>query len=84
MQVCRVCGVHAVKKCAQCKTAVYCSRDCQKFDWSKLGHSKVCVFVLCVYKNQRPSTAPRAWGHRVDVLSPVDLLWCVSLGMFGG
>lgn len=30
------------KQCSKCKTVVYCSRDCQLFDWSKGGHSKTC------------------------------------------
>ena len=28
-------------KCGQCKTRVFCSRDCQKLDW-KLGHKIYC------------------------------------------
>ncbi|PHH63855.1 hypothetical protein CDD81_5412 [Ophiocordyceps australis] len=30
----------ALKKCAKCWTALYCSRDCQKADWK--AHKKVC------------------------------------------
>lgn len=30
------------KRCIQCKTVVYCGRDCQKEHW-KAGHKKACV-----------------------------------------
>ena len=29
------------KRCSQCKQRLYCSADCQKYDWKK-GHSKEC------------------------------------------
>jgi len=29
------------KRCSACKQRLYCSTDCQKFDWKK-GHSKEC------------------------------------------
>jgi len=29
------------KRCSQCKQRLYCTADCQKFDWKK-GHSKEC------------------------------------------
>lgn len=29
------------KRCSACKTRLYCSTDCQRFDW-KSGHSKEC------------------------------------------
>ena len=29
------------KRCSQCKQRLYCSNDCQKFDW-KQGHGKQC------------------------------------------
>ena len=37
--------------CAKCKTTLYCSRDCQKADWSK--HEKICGKTA-------PSEAPNA------------------------
>jgi hypothetical protein len=35
-------GLGEFKRCIQCKTVVYCGRDCQKKHW-KAGHKKVCV-----------------------------------------
>lgn len=29
------------KRCSQCKQRLYCTSDCQKFDWKK-GHGKEC------------------------------------------
>lgn len=29
------------KRCSQCKQRLYCTADCQKYDWKK-GHSKEC------------------------------------------
>ena len=29
------------KRCSQCKQRIYCTSDCQKFDWKK-GHGKEC------------------------------------------
>ena len=31
-------------RCSACKMAVYCSRECQAFDW-KARHKKVCKHV---------------------------------------
>jgi len=38
--VCNRCGQGARKRCANCEKARYCSRDCQRLDWSE--HKKVC------------------------------------------
>ena len=29
-------------KCKGCKMVFYCSRKCQKYDWSRLDHKKLC------------------------------------------
>jgi hypothetical protein len=41
--MCRFCGkVDCVlKKCGECKTEEYCSKECQTADWKR--HKKVCV-----------------------------------------
>ena len=37
-------GSTELKKCAACRMATYCSKDCQKKDW-KEGHKKTCKAV---------------------------------------
>ncbi len=39
-----VASVDGLKKCAACKMALYCSKDCQKKDW-KEGHKRSCKAV---------------------------------------
>jgi splicing suppressor protein 51 len=45
-----------LKKCAKCKTADYCSRECQKADWK--AHKKVCSQLSA----SQPSTTA-AWDQ---------------------
>ena len=33
------------KRCSQCKSRLYCSVDCQRFDW-KSGHNKQCKLLV--------------------------------------
>ena len=37
---CKICGKVAHNKCSKCKSAFYCSKDCQTLDWKK--HKKMC------------------------------------------
>lgn len=40
---CRFCGnPDSEKKCARCKKAFYCSRECQIHDWKILNHKGIC------------------------------------------
>jgi len=38
---CARCGAPAKSRCSGCKTAVYCSDECQRVDWDS-GHKRVC------------------------------------------
>mmetsp|Transcript_17922 Transcript_17922/g.61577 ORF Transcript_17922/g.61577 Transcript_17922/m.61577 type:complete len:370 (+) Transcript_17922:68-1177(+) len=40
---CCVCGAAGGKHCALCKSRVYCSRACQKQDWSDRDHKSQCA-----------------------------------------
>lgn len=40
VSVCNVCGQKSSKKCAGCKSIIYCSRDCQVKDWKQ--HKDLC------------------------------------------
>jgi hypothetical protein len=48
------------KRCAQCKTAIYCSRRCQKRAWTFPGapHRELCAtsWVVCAVQNQVEGT----------------------------
>jgi len=39
-QACAMCGQHTKSVCGRCHQIRYCSRECQKKDWS--GHSRIC------------------------------------------
>lgn len=42
---CPICGTPAVlQKCGKCKSAKYCSRECQRKDWP--NHKKICLIQL--------------------------------------
>ena len=43
LNLCAVCGVASVKKCARCSFAHYCSQAHQVLDWSQLGHKLHCA-----------------------------------------
>ena len=38
------CTQYADKKCSKCKTAVYCSRECQVSDW-RMSHKHSCIML---------------------------------------
>lgn len=45
MELCENCQIReGLKRCARCKLACYCSRECQKKHW-KAGHKTNCVDV---------------------------------------
>ena len=60
---CDRCGLAAadLKQCAGCKTAVYCSRDCQAAAWD--GHKKECKAIKkqakAAARREAPAVAPR-------------------------
>src|SRR5438105_11480 len=37
---CQVCETPTTKKCGKCKTAIYCSTQCQHSDWN--AHRAIC------------------------------------------
>jgi len=39
---CRVCGLEGLKRCSRCKTAIYCSVECQRREWTD-GHKVLCA-----------------------------------------
>lgn len=43
MSFCNVCGFPGNNTCADCKGVVYCSRECQKENWST--HKKLCALA---------------------------------------
>uniref|UniRef100_A0AC34F1H1 MYND-type domain-containing protein n=1 Tax=Panagrolaimus sp. ES5 TaxID=591445 RepID=A0AC34F1H1_9BILA len=44
---CHVCGKEgkALPSCSQCKMALYCSKECQTFDWVELNHRGICKYL---------------------------------------
>ncbi|CAF3274554.1 unnamed protein product [Rotaria socialis] len=41
--MCRCCGqANASRVCGKCKSAHYCSKECQTLDWKQYGHKLIC------------------------------------------
>jgi len=40
--LCKTVGKPTLKLCSRCKKAAYCSPECQKMNWSKGGHKRMC------------------------------------------
>ena len=54
MQMCRCCGEgNAMYRCSKCKTAFYCSKECQFIDWKHYRHKWIC-------KKQGPAESPES------------------------
>ncbi len=34
---------YTMKKCKGCKLVFYCSKKCQKYDWNRFDHKKLCI-----------------------------------------
>ncbi|KAF2427808.1 hypothetical protein EJ08DRAFT_699344 [Tothia fuscella] len=63
---CAICEKHAAEtKCASCKQIHYCSRECQKEDWSL--HKKVCK----IFENFDHSSKPGD-NYVLTLFFPVD------------
>jgi len=46
-KICRYCGVEDSKfNCSKCKSAFYCSQECQLNDWKQAGHKTLCNLKL--------------------------------------
>ncbi|KLO08506.1 hypothetical protein SCHPADRAFT_1000917 [Schizopora paradoxa] len=43
-----------LKKCAGCKTTVYCSTECQRLDWKEYGHKNDCKASSTLDKRTQP------------------------------
>ena len=39
---CTVCGRKPTQRCPGCKKRTYCSKRCQKYDWSRNAHRNDC------------------------------------------
>ena len=44
---CSKSGLHCKYSCSRCRSAIYCSRRCQKFDWNRGGHKRLCGY-FCI------------------------------------
>ena len=57
---CQSCGVVSLdnQKCARCRSVVYCSRGCQKSDWNKGGHKKVCEQIAGKKRSKNKAKEP--------------------------
>lgn len=64
LQACNACGTQSsdgsMKRCAQCRNAIYCSGACQKKDWS--SHKASCI-PLRRSKNRSEAGSSQCGGH---------------------
>ena len=64
LQTCNTCGTQSsdgsMKRCAQCRNAIYCSGACQKKDWS--SHKASCI-PLRRSKNRSEAGSSQCGGH---------------------
>ena len=55
-KICYTCGeVAELKKCNQCQRAKYCSKHCQRLDWS--AHRKECQYIAMCNMQQAASAS---------------------------
>ncbi|KDR76179.1 hypothetical protein GALMADRAFT_247397 [Galerina marginata CBS 339.88] len=70
-----------LSKCARCRSAYYCSADCQKKDWKH--HKPACNISVTLQQGERDTTEPplrrhlRHWTARFDI----SLLCAAIVGM---
>lgn len=49
--ICRTCGEENGKfKCSRCMKSIYCSKECQTFDWKELKHKIICDYEIMITK----------------------------------
>lgn len=54
---------NTLKRCAQCQTTTYCSRECQRADWK--SHKKICI-INKVTGSSSSSTASKSATERLE------------------
>ena len=60
---CLICNATDVKSCVSCRSASYCSKECQKIDWPL--HKHLCKIIPTMTTRPSPSS-------RLAILFPVD------------
>lgn len=85
---CTVCGRSTDNKCAKCKSAHYCSANCQKKDWPL--HKLLCGSYVEFLKTRPTSTTKgqESVTAKVALLFPVDstnpkLVWVIARQSIG-
>ena len=66
--------------CTQCRTAVYCSKECQRKDWKAGGHKHVCKDLAARAAGREPVPVPvpvslpedTRTRHDADALTRID------------
>ncbi|KAH9213754.1 hypothetical protein DL95DRAFT_505104 [Leptodontidium sp. 2 PMI_412] len=75
---CTICNKKTTTKCAKCKSAAYCSAECQKIDFP-LHKLICCKLVYFTENNPRPADEYLS-THKLGILFPVEstspeLIW---------
>eukprot|EP01122_Echinamoeba_exundans_P007491 TRINITY_DN2329_c0_g1_i1.p1 TRINITY_DN2329_c0_g1~~TRINITY_DN2329_c0_g1_i1.p1 ORF type:complete len:1130 (-),score=171.69 TRINITY_DN2329_c0_g1_i1:442-3831(-) len=59
--VCYCCTkrLEAVNRCALCRTAIYCSKDCQNIDWKQNNHKIICGILAASASTAAPKPSQK-------------------------
>ncbi|KAF6757883.1 hypothetical protein DFP72DRAFT_889273 [Ephemerocybe angulata] len=65
------------KKCSGCRTALYCSQECQSEDW-KARHDRECTYMGRDYKEYKRLQTPYSYNSRTFQLATLRAIYSLK------